>query len=304
MLTGGDTLTARRMRQDYFQFDPTHLLWMAANHRPQVRGTDAGIWRRLKVIPFDIAISLFVWAFMEVVMVQPDERETASQPDSAATPAIHTNGATPAVKESQYSVRLVQLSDLGRLEELELRNWKDQAASREVITGRINTYPEGQLAAVHTTVVDGVPIKSKVAAWCSVMAASEDHVGSFANWDELTSHGTLSASDPNGDVIVGVNLTSVTQGGTYILLAEILAAVVQGGKTKLIGGSRLTGFTSFNERREAEGKQPLSAGAYARLKEIRGFRINEHRVDEGDAPLPEVEYRAQADYDTFSETVD
>ena len=52
-LTGGDRLTARGMRQDFFQFDPTHKLWVAANQKPRVRGTDAGIWARIKEVPFE-----------------------------------------------------------------------------------------------------------------------------------------------------------------------------------------------------------------------------------------------------------
>lgn len=51
-LTGGDMLTARRMRQDNFEFRPSHKLWMAANHRPVIRGTDHAIWRRIRLIPF------------------------------------------------------------------------------------------------------------------------------------------------------------------------------------------------------------------------------------------------------------
>jgi putative DNA primase/helicase len=55
-LTGGDRLMARRMREDFWEFLPTHKLWMATNHRPSVRGTDEGIWRRLKIIPFERVI--------------------------------------------------------------------------------------------------------------------------------------------------------------------------------------------------------------------------------------------------------
>ncbi|MGD9704441.1 MAG: phage/plasmid primase, P4 family [Acidimicrobiia bacterium] len=55
-LTGGDQLTARRMREDFWQFTPTHKLWLASNHRPQIAGADEGIWRRLRVIPFDVTI--------------------------------------------------------------------------------------------------------------------------------------------------------------------------------------------------------------------------------------------------------
>lgn len=51
-LTGGDTITARRMRQDFYQFQPTHQLVLQTNHKPRVTGTDEGIWRRIRLIPF------------------------------------------------------------------------------------------------------------------------------------------------------------------------------------------------------------------------------------------------------------
>lgn len=51
-MTGSDTLKARFMRQDFFHFKPTHQLVLLTNHRPTVRGTDEGIWRRIRVLPF------------------------------------------------------------------------------------------------------------------------------------------------------------------------------------------------------------------------------------------------------------
>ena len=51
-LTGGDRVKARRMRQDFWEFEPTHKVLMACNHKPQVRGTDNAIWRRLRLVPF------------------------------------------------------------------------------------------------------------------------------------------------------------------------------------------------------------------------------------------------------------
>ena len=53
-LTGSDRIKARLMRQDFFEFDPTHKLWLSANHRPIVRGTDWAIWRRIPLIPFEV----------------------------------------------------------------------------------------------------------------------------------------------------------------------------------------------------------------------------------------------------------
>ena len=55
-LTGGDTLTARFMRAEFFEFKPTHKLWIYGNHKPVVRGTDEGIWRRMRLIPFTVTI--------------------------------------------------------------------------------------------------------------------------------------------------------------------------------------------------------------------------------------------------------
>lgn len=51
-LTGGDTITARFMRAEFFDFKPIFKLWMFGNHKPVIRGADNGIWRRLRVLPF------------------------------------------------------------------------------------------------------------------------------------------------------------------------------------------------------------------------------------------------------------
>ena len=51
-LTGNDTLTARGLYEDYFEFKPTHKIWMYGNHKPKIVGTDDAIWKRPKLIPF------------------------------------------------------------------------------------------------------------------------------------------------------------------------------------------------------------------------------------------------------------
>jgi putative DNA primase/helicase len=55
-MTGGDKMTARKMRQDFFEFSPTHKLFLAANHKPTIRGTDYAVWRRIKLVPFTVTI--------------------------------------------------------------------------------------------------------------------------------------------------------------------------------------------------------------------------------------------------------
>ncbi len=193
-------------------------------------------------------------------------------------------------KESRYEVHLANPQDLERILEIEGIKWGDQAASGSMITSRLHVFPEGQLVATHVTVVGGVEIRRKLVAWSTVMLANETQIRAFRSWDRVTSSGTISDHDPRGNVVVGVNLTSVTEGATYILLGEILASVVEGGKTKLIGGSRLNGFKAFNERRRSEGKPPFSAERYAQLREVRGYRINELRYEQGFSSLTDEDY--------------
>jgi putative DNA primase/helicase len=56
-ITGGDTLTGRELYCPAFNFKPSHKLWIYGNHRPDVRGNDHGIWRRIKLVPFQVQIS-------------------------------------------------------------------------------------------------------------------------------------------------------------------------------------------------------------------------------------------------------
>ena len=51
-LTGADRIRARWQHENFFEFAPTHKIWMAANHKPTIKGQDVGIWRRVKMIPF------------------------------------------------------------------------------------------------------------------------------------------------------------------------------------------------------------------------------------------------------------
>jgi putative DNA primase/helicase len=55
-LTGQDTITARFMKAEWFDFAPTHKLWLSTNHKPEIRGTDAAIWRRIRLVPWAVTI--------------------------------------------------------------------------------------------------------------------------------------------------------------------------------------------------------------------------------------------------------
>lgn len=56
-LTGGDTLCGRHLYQESFEFTPSLKLWVYGNHKFGIGGTDYGIWRRIRLIPFTATIA-------------------------------------------------------------------------------------------------------------------------------------------------------------------------------------------------------------------------------------------------------
>jgi putative DNA primase/helicase len=55
-LTGGDRQRARRMKEDFWEFTPTHKIILCTNHKPAIAGTDHAMWRRVRLIPFTVII--------------------------------------------------------------------------------------------------------------------------------------------------------------------------------------------------------------------------------------------------------
>jgi putative DNA primase/helicase len=55
-LTAGDTVTARFLHQEHFEFQPEFKLFLGANHKPVIKGTDHAIWRRIRLVPFTVTI--------------------------------------------------------------------------------------------------------------------------------------------------------------------------------------------------------------------------------------------------------
>lgn len=56
-LTGGDTVVARRLYEEFFEFKPQHKLWLAANHKPVVKEQTEAFWRRIRLIPFSVTFA-------------------------------------------------------------------------------------------------------------------------------------------------------------------------------------------------------------------------------------------------------
>ncbi len=55
-VTGGDEVRCRFMRAEWFTYKPTFKPWLITNHKPQIRGADHAIWRRIRLVPFEVTI--------------------------------------------------------------------------------------------------------------------------------------------------------------------------------------------------------------------------------------------------------
>lgn len=55
-LTGGEPITARFLRKEFFEFLPQFKIFFTTNHKPIIKGNDEGIWRRIRLIPFSVTI--------------------------------------------------------------------------------------------------------------------------------------------------------------------------------------------------------------------------------------------------------
>jgi putative DNA primase/helicase len=56
VLTSDDPIPVRMLHKEFFDLKPQFKIWMATNHKPTIRGTDKGIWRRMRLIPFSVQI--------------------------------------------------------------------------------------------------------------------------------------------------------------------------------------------------------------------------------------------------------
>lgn len=88
--TGRDTITARYMRANPFEFMPSHKLFYAVNHKPKIQGTDEGIWARIHLIPF-------------TVFIPPEERDPNLRDKLCAERAGILNWAIAGCLEWQQS---------------------------------------------------------------------------------------------------------------------------------------------------------------------------------------------------------
>jgi putative DNA primase/helicase len=55
-ITGGEPVLARFLRQEYFEFIPEFKVFFTTNHKPVIKGVDEGIWRRIRLVPFNLRL--------------------------------------------------------------------------------------------------------------------------------------------------------------------------------------------------------------------------------------------------------
>jgi putative DNA primase/helicase len=55
-ITGGDMISARMLYREFFDFRPQCKVFLVTNYKPEIRGSDEGIWRRIMLIPFEVRI--------------------------------------------------------------------------------------------------------------------------------------------------------------------------------------------------------------------------------------------------------
>ena len=55
-LTGNEEISARFLHKEFFTFRPRFTIMLQSNHKPVISGTDRGIWRRVRFIPWEYTI--------------------------------------------------------------------------------------------------------------------------------------------------------------------------------------------------------------------------------------------------------
>lgn len=138
-LSGGDKQNARFMREEFFDFLPTHKLVMRGNSKPGVTGTDEGIWSRFRLIPFladfsgnpDTSLDAKLLAELPGILNWCIEGCLAWQRDKLASPPI---------VESAVSRYRAQSDTLGRFIETTCTKRAEGAVSLAKIYGRYKDY--------------------------------------------------------------------------------------------------------------------------------------------------------------------
>ncbi len=100
-LTGGDLISARFLHKEWFEFKPSHKLWIYGNHKPIIHGSDEGIWRRIILIPF-------VNTIPENIQKPPDELNSLFESEKEGILAWMIEGWKKYCEERKINKKLLQ----------------------------------------------------------------------------------------------------------------------------------------------------------------------------------------------------
>jgi putative DNA primase/helicase len=123
-ITSQDTITARNLYSHFFDFFPTHKTFVTTNHKPIIRETDEGIWRRLHLVPFTITVPRD--------RVEKDFRERHLMPEMAGILNWAIEGALAYLNEGLSPPAAVQVAtDEYRRDMDVVGQWLEERCVRE-----------------------------------------------------------------------------------------------------------------------------------------------------------------------------
>jgi len=183
LLTGGDRLTARQMRQDFFTFAPTHKLVMLSNYKPRADASDAALWRRVQLVPFDVVI--------------PEERRDAQLADAIRAEAP---GVLRWIVEGAREWATIGLAAPAVVRE----QTESYRASEDVVASFLS---ENTIKTPPATVKAGV-LYASYKRWCEdggQRAVSANEFGA-----ELVARGYQRVERASGRLYLGIGLRAVS----------------------------------------------------------------------------------------------
>lgn len=186
--TGGDRMRGCFKYQNSFEFVPTFKLWLALNHKPTVRGTDEGFWRRIRLVPFSVTIP-------------PEERDqTLRARLREELPGILSWAVRGAFEWYQYG-----LSDPDEVRQAT----DDYRSDQDFLADWIN----GSIESVEHWSENGSAIYKSYRAWCEAQGLKPTNNNTLAKM--LRDRGFRNRKDSKGrSEWVGIRLVTGGTGGT------------------------------------------------------------------------------------------
>jgi putative DNA primase/helicase len=179
-LTGGDKLTAHYMRENWFEFSPTHTLFLLSNYKPQGDGGDRALWDRIKLVPFTVTIP------------EEDRDTELTEKIRAELPGVLAwlvRGHTAWLEAGSLRVPSV------------IQQQTAEYRAAEDVIGRF--IEERCIVSKYATAQAG-PLFAAFKKWCTDQGEEHGRANEFST--DLIGRGFLRRSKSNRVVYVGINL--------------------------------------------------------------------------------------------------